>query len=82
MNQVYQSDAYEVLPGVLINRGKGRLFQGNREKSQILRGKRRYSELGNIRKQIVDFGEQGTSQFISEEQRRNASAVQVTCGEK
>ena len=32
MDQVYQSDAYEALPGVLVNRGKGHLFQGNRGK--------------------------------------------------
>ena len=32
MDSVYQSDAYEGLPGVLVNRGKGHLFQGNRGK--------------------------------------------------
>ena len=37
MDQVYQSDAYEALPGVLVNRGKGHLFQGNRGKMPIFR---------------------------------------------
>ena len=49
----------EALPGVLGNRGKGYLFEGN--KGQILRGtgeQRQYWGTGNIIKQIFDFGEQ------------------------
>ena len=47
---------FEALPGVLGNRGKRYLFQGN--KGQILRGtweQRQYWGAGNIRKHIFDF---------------------------
>ena len=30
MYLVYQSGAYEVFAGIVVNRGKGHLFQGNR----------------------------------------------------
>ena len=41
MDQVYQSDAYEDLPGVLVNMGGGRyLFQRNRGKRPTLWGTR------------------------------------------
>ena len=49
-------DTFEALQGVLRNRGKGYLFQGN--KDQILIGtgeQRQYWGTGNIRKQIFDF---------------------------
>ena len=54
MGPVYQSDAYEALPGVLVNRGKGQLFQGNRGKKPNCEGEQRqYSVTGNIRKNPI-----------------------------
>ena len=38
MVPVYQSGAYEALPWVLLNRGKGHLFQGNRGKMPNFEG--------------------------------------------
>ena len=58
MDQVYQSDAYEVLPVVLVNRGKRDIyFRGTEENSHFLGEHRQYLGEGNIRKQIFDLGE-------------------------
>ena len=49
---VYQSGAYEAFAGVLMNRGKWHLFQGNRgRKAKFLRGTETILGTGNIRKQ-------------------------------
>ena len=57
----------EALPGVLGNRAKGYLFQGN--KGQILRGTKTILENREHKKTNFRFlGNRGTSQFISGEQ--------------
>ena len=67
-------DTFEALEGVLGNRGKGYLFQGN--KGQILRGtgeQRQYWGTGNIRKQIFDF--RGTGEQANLFQRNKGTGT-------
>ena len=48
MDPVYQSDAYKALPGVMVNRGRGHLFQRNRGKRPNFEGNK-----DNIREQVT-----------------------------
>ena len=49
---VYQSGAYEAFAGVLVNKEKWHLFQGNRgRKAKVGGEQRQYWGTGNIRKQ-------------------------------
>ena len=60
MDPVYQSDAYEALPEVVVNKGKGAFISGEqREQAKFCGEQIQYSATGNIRKQIFDLGEKG-----------------------
>ena len=123
MDPVYQSDAYEAFPGVLVNRGKRAFTSGEHKKGQILRGtktifgnrknKKTYFQFGVKREQanlfqrnkgtgspplperdwhiteatlyrqsnVIPYYLKFTIVIHSNDVRRNASVVQVICGE-
>ena len=66
-------------PGVLGNRGKGHLFQGNREQRPNFEGNRGTKTILGHREYMIIYlyknrfsGNRGTSQFISREQRNRS----------
>ena len=74
MHDVYYQNRLtmcEALIGVLRNRGKGHLFQGNGNKGPSFRDTGNKTILGNREHKKTNFqllGNRGTSQFISGEQ--------------